>query len=175
MEESWSIVQGFSEYKISNLGRVYNIKREILMKASVNNHGHLKISLVSDYGERITCSVAKLVAEAFVPLPPAAEISSMDFNQVILLDGNFSNVAATNLAWRPNWFAWKYTRQFKQPIPNYYLNLPVEDIQSGIQYESIFIAGTTEGLLFRDIWRSVHMHTPIFPLHHIFVVIRERV
>ncbi len=172
MEEIWEFIKGFSEYQISNIGRVYNDKRGLIMSTSVNNHGHLKISLISDTNERVTCSVAKLVADAFVPIPYAAELSRMDFDQVILLDGNFSNLVSTNLVWRPKWFAWRYTRQLKEQQPHYMHNLYIRDVQTGVEYKSIIEVGMAEGLLFQDVWRSTYSADPIFPIHHVFEVIR---
>jgi hypothetical protein len=169
IEEVWKIIPEFSNYQISNLGRIYNIKYDHVMRTSLTNFGHVKISLKSDWSnERFTRSVAQIVAEAFLEPP------NWKCDQVIILDGDFSNVAASNLAWRPRWYTWKYTRQLKKTQPIYYRNLAVHNITNNIYYDSIVEAGMTEGLLFEDIWRSTYTGAYLFPNGSRFEVI-ERV
>lgn len=167
--EVWKVIDEFPDYQISNLGRVYNIRADHFMRTSVNNHGHVKISLKEQYQSiRHTRSVAGLVAEAFVDPPNDL------CDAVIILDGNFENLRASNLEWRPRWYAWKYTRQLKAWQPIYYRNLPVKNITTENLYNSIVEAGMREGLLFEDIWRSTYTRANIFPYGHVFEVI-ERV
>lgn len=156
-EEMWVNIPEFSNYDISSLGEVYNRHRQRIMRVSTTNHGHPKISLINDYGERITRSVALLVAEAFIARP------NILCDHVTALDGNPKNVAAENLVWRPAWFAWKYVRQIKEPIPDHYKNLMVENTTTEIIYDSIVEAGMTEGLLFDDIWRSTYTGNHVHP------------
>ncbi len=108
-QEVWQTIPDFPSYLISNLGRVYNTKHDMIMRTSFTNFGHVKITLKIDkLSERFTRSVAQMVAEAFLEPP------NWKCDQVIILDGDFSNVAASNLAWRPRWYTWKYTRQLKK-------------------------------------------------------------
>lgn len=168
-EEVWQTIPDFSNYNISNLGRVYNIRRNSIMRTSLTNHGHVKITLKSDWtGQRFTRSVAVMVAEAFVESP------NWMCDQIIVLDGNFSNVAATNLAWRPRWYVWKYTRQLKIKQPLHYRNLSVRNITNDFYYNSIIEAGIKEGLLFDDIWRSTYTGLKLFPNGSVFEIV-ERV
>lgn len=95
-------------------------------------------------------------------------------DQLIILDGNLSNVIFTNLAWRPRWFAWKYTRQLRVPQPLHYHNLAVCNLTTEFRYTSIVVAGIEDGLLFSDIWRSTYTRTPVYPQGYIFEII-ERV
>ncbi len=81
---------------------------------------------------------------------------------------------ADNLAWRPERFAWLYTRQMKKPQPVYYKNLEIHNHTTDRYYESIIDAGITEGLLFADIWRSTYTGETVFPYGHQFEVV-ERV
>lgn len=169
IDEVWKTIPEFSNYQVSNLGNVYNLRFEHMMRTSCNNHGHIKITLQSEWdGKRYTRSVAQLVAEAFVEPP------SFLCDHVIVLDGNFSNVVASNLAWRPECFAWKYTRQLKVPQPLHYRNLEVHNFVTDIYYSSIVEAGMVEGLLFEDIWRSTYTGDKTFPYYSIFEII-ERV
>lgn len=168
-EEVWATIPEFPDYQISNLGNVFNIRQNMLMRTSFNNYGHLKISLKSPHSnERFTRQISVLVAEAFVE-PPNSRCDC-----VIILDGNYFNVAASNLAWRPKWYAWKYTHQLKVKQPIYYRNLVVHNITMHYYYNSIVEAGMIEGLLFSDIWRSTYTGLKLFPYGHVFEII-ERV
>lgn len=168
VEEVWADIPEFPKYQVSSLGRIFNTQRNILMSVSVTNHGHPKITLADEDGERHTRSVALLVADAFVPG------RDEPFDQVILLDGNLNNVQASNMAWRPRWFAWKYTRQLRCEQPRHFHNLPVLDVTTDFEYDSIIQAGTTEGLLFSSIWRSTYTGQSVYPTDSVFEVL-ERV
>lgn len=170
--EIWSPIQGFSNYEISNFGNVMNLRTGRLMRTSLNNHGHVKINLLYDIPDnsgqypRLTRSVAQLVAEAFVR-PPSPLCDA-----VVVLDGNFTNLSASNLVWRTPRFAWKYTRQLKERQPIYYRNLPIVDVTTDKVYNSIVEAGIKEGLLFEDIWNSTWSGNNVYPTGAIFRVIK---
>ncbi len=104
------------------------------------------------------------MAQAFVPSP------NVLCDQVVLLDGTLTNVMAENLVWRPQWYAWKYARQCKIEQPRHYWNLAVENIDTGVRYQSIIEAGISEGLLFDSIWRSTYSGDPVYPNNHIFEI-----
>jgi hypothetical protein len=163
--EVWKNIPEFPYYDISNLGNIWNRRRDKMMSVSLNNHGHVKITLMAPDRVRHTRSVAQLVADAFVDPP------SLLCDHLIVLDGDFTNIRADNLSWRPQWFAWKYTRQLKEPQPNHYRNLPIENVVTGEVYDSVIDAGIKEGLLFNDIWRSTYSGDAIYPFGHIFIVL----
>ncbi len=156
-EELWETIPGFSKYKVSNMGEIWSMRSFTMLKVNPNNYGHMKILLTDDNGVLCTRSVALIVAQCFCEKP----FPACDF--VMVLDGDYSNVAASNLVWRPRWFAWKYSRQLKLQQPLHYCNLPVANMTTGVVYESIIHAGTTEGLLFEDIWESTYMGTMVYP------------
>lgn len=165
IDEVWVSIPDFEYYKVSSLGRIYNERFDHIMSVSYTNHGHAKITLLSpDLGERFTRSVANLVAEAFVEKP------NSQCDEVILLDGDLSNVAAYNLAWRPRWYAWKYTHQMKTPQPRHYKNLGVMNVVTGERYSCVVEAGMAEGLLFELIWRSTYTRERLFPTGAAFEV-----
>lgn len=169
MCEAWVVIEDFPDYQISNLGNVYNTRFHKLMRTSHTSFGHSKITLKhSMTNQRFTRSVAQMVAEAFVEAPNNL------CDNIIVLDGDFSNVAFYNLAWRPRWFAWKYTHQLKRTHPIYYRNLSVRNVVTGNYYESIVAAGIAEGLLFDDIWRSTYTGAILFPYASVFEIV-ERV
>ena len=167
--ELWKFIPEFPNYQISTFGNVYNYKQDQMMRTSINNFGNPKITLTLDDGSRHTRSVAQMVAEAFVSPPEAS------CDQVVVLDGNFENMASENLVWRPTHFAWKYTRQLRVLQPNHYRNLRVVNVTTGIGYNSIIEAAMNEGLLFIDIWRSTFNHTGTYPEDSVFEVMGSNI
>ena len=168
MEEEWNTIPHFPSYMVSNYGDVLNMRTQQMMSISQNNHGHSKVSLVSESGTRHTRSVALLVAQAFVEAP------NYLCDQVVVLDGDMSSVRADNLVWRPRWHAWHYTRQLKGYFPQHYMNLRVTNVTTNVEYSNIIAAGTAEGLLFDDIWRSTFSGSGVYPYRHKFEI-TERV
>lgn len=158
MDESeiWAEIDGFPEYEVSSLGKIWNRKLDKRMATSLTRDGDVKISLQSPEGRR-TVSVKYLVANAFVMKP------SPVFNAVINLDGDPSNISAMNLEWRPKWFAWQYARQFNTTDRDYFENISVMNELTGARYPSIYECCRTEGILFKDVWRSVCEGTRVFP------------
>lgn len=155
-EEEWVEIEGFPRYMISSEGRIYNRITNRYMSSSINNYGHPKISLLAENG-RHTRSVAFLVAKAFLKkMNPLCD-------RIIYLNGDLTDVRAANLAWRPRWFGWKYSRQLKTHQPAYYRNLPVVNLETGSEYPNIVEAGMAEGLLYDQIWRSTYSGEPVFP------------
>jgi hypothetical protein len=106
----WRIIPGFPDYEVSDHGLIGKISTGRLMSTSQTQFGHIKVSLINDTG-RHSVSVARLVASAHVPAPrPRCDA-------VILLNGDLSDVRASNLAWRPYWFSYRYRRQLVTPRP----------------------------------------------------------
>lgn len=166
-EERWVTIEEFPMYEISDQGRIYNSRTQRYMETSQTNHGHTKISLMDPNGERRTRSVPLMVAAAFVEVP------NHMCDHLVVLNGDLLDVAASNLAWRPRWFAWKYTRQLKIPQPIHYHNLHVLNINTNVEYSSIVDAGMTEGLLFDNIWASTYRESEVFPYGHVFKITEE--
>lgn len=162
-EEVWATVNEFPNYRISNLGNVINRRRGTFMATSVSNFGHTKVSL-SNEGSRHTRSVALLVAEAFVERPDVL------CDSVVVLNGDLSDVRADNLAWRPAWFAWQYSRQLKCVPPLHYTDLKIINEHTEQIYPSIVDAGITEGLLWADIWQSTYTGKQLYPYRHSFKI-----
>lgn len=154
--EVWQQIPDFPAYSVSTWGRVCNNETDRIMSVSRTNFGHMKITLYDVTDSRRTMSVALLVAEAFVE--PPDELS----DNVILLDGDLQNVVASNLALRPRWFAWKYTRQLRINNPSFHL-IPIYNVSLGRFYPNIFDCGTEHGLLFSDILRSANAATGVYP------------
>lgn len=163
VQERWEVIPDFPRYHVSNHGRILDEQRGLLT-TSPNNHGHLRVWLHHWDGFRYMKTVAPLVARAFVRVPDRL------CDRVIVLDGNFLHVQSWNLAWRPLGFAWEYTHQLKRQHPLHYHNLAVRNVDTGDEYASIIEAGTCEGRLFKDIWRSCNTGDRIYPYGNAFTV-----
>jgi hypothetical protein len=142
------------------------------MAESTTRQGDLKVTL-SKNGERVTRSVRVLVAEAFVAKPPTVEgfHKSSIPDTVIVLDNDKDNLIASNLAWRPAWFAWKYARQFQPSYRPEFYSKRVMNLSTRRTYSSILEAGVTEGLLFDDIFRSAVTGCHIYPTQTNYVFV----
>lgn len=87
----WKDIIGYEGlYKISSDGKVYSYKRNKLLKLSKCKR-ELIVTLYKDGKKRI-CSVARLVAESFVPNP-------YEYKYIYFIDGNSHNVKASNIQW----------------------------------------------------------------------------
>lgn len=162
-DQIWAPIPYFPDYEVGSWGMIFNLRRRKTMEISRTTHGHAKVALVNATG-RHTRSVSLLVASAFVPAP------NPHCDSVILLDGDLGHLEANNLAWRPSWFAWKYTRQLKTDPILAYTNLQVDNVVTGTRYSNIIAAATTEGLLYDDIWRSTFTGDPVYPNGDIFKI-----
>ena len=159
MDEKWVIIGDFPMYRVSNYGQVLNHATGKLINSSQTKGGLVKIGLVQG-GIQYTRGLAVIVADAFV-------FGRTDiFNTPIHLDGDQTNNRAENLMWRPRWFAWKYFHQFDDPT--YQKRGPVLDVVSKVWYPTILDAATQNGLLFKDIMRSIAKHEEVFPTRQIF-------
>lgn len=161
-DEEWKIIPEFPDYEISNLGRVWNRRRDREVMPNPNNWGHLKVSFTP---ARLTRTVALLVAQAFVQ--PYDVVS----NFVMLLDGNLTNCRADNIVWRPRQFAWRYARQLKTQQPLHMRNVPILNTDLHVEYDSVIECGMTEGMLFEDIWDSTWLGRRPYPYHHRYKII----
>jgi hypothetical protein len=164
MDEMWESIFEFPEYDVSSFGRIARARDGFIMRLSRTGFGDVKITLRRGM-DRHTLSVKKLVADAFVP--GRSEI----FDSVICKDNDKTNLHDWNLLWRPYWFAWKYTHQFKEKYPPHYYNLPVMNIDLNVTYGSVVEAATAEGAIFEEVFRSCYSGDSIFPNWHTYVIL----
>lgn len=68
--EVWKEIKNYPQYEVSNCGRVRSLKRKAphILKASMNSYGYLRV-ILSKEGKVKTFSIARLVAETFIPNP----------------------------------------------------------------------------------------------------------
>lgn len=89
--EVWKDMQGFEGlYSVSNTGKVFSVRRRILLKGKIDRYGYKAVVLWN--GQNNYRTVHRLVAEAFIP-----KIEGR--NVVNHLDGNKLNNKAENLEW----------------------------------------------------------------------------
>lgn len=90
MIEIWKNIEGYPNYQISNMGRVKNTKRNIIMRPSKSS-GYYAINLYSNSKQK-RFTIHRLVATFFVPNPK-------NLPCVNHIDGDKSNNLASNLEW----------------------------------------------------------------------------
>jgi len=112
--ELWREVPDFPDYEISDQGLVRSKIYDRFLTPSPNGKGVIKVVLRRD-GVVYTRSVARLVALAFKL--PKGQVEPPPNNVVFHLDGNYDNVSADNLTWKPRWFAQKWAAQAKRTEP----------------------------------------------------------
>ena len=89
----WKAVKGFEQfYKVSDLGEVFSLRQNKIMKPTPNSTGYLRVRLKNENHERTTAFVHRLVAEAFCDHPEGCDV-------VNHLDFNYLNNTAQNLEW----------------------------------------------------------------------------
>ena len=100
MEEIWKDIKGYEGlYKVSNLGKIKSLKRninkrkcdEIIKKPSILPKGYLQMALCKNGNTKYT-SIHRLVAEAFIPNP-------YNLPCVNHKDNNPQNNVVSNLEW----------------------------------------------------------------------------
>lgn len=166
LEEVWKEIPDYPRYAISNLGRVMNQRTENIVKPQITNAGILYVPLYG--GPSKTKSVKLLVAHAFLDRPDYA-MDEKVFATAINKDGDKTNNRVDNLAWRPLWFAVKYSRQFLVPS-EIEKKGPVFDTATNQEYENVYAAAVAFGLLFRHVYRSGYAEVPVFPTQQIFSI-----
>lgn len=88
--EVWKPIRNFSNYNVSNEGRIMNIKTQRILKTYICEKGYVQVCLRKN-NQRYTVRVGKIVAEAFL-----GEHPGMD---VVYKDQDRTNVYASNLEW----------------------------------------------------------------------------
>lgn len=158
--EIWAPIEDFTAYEISSYGRVGNIDTDRLVRPTTSSRGTLKVGLYRD-GVQHTRVVARLVLEAYLPMPPVL------FDTPVYIDGDRSNPACWNLVYRPRWFALKYAQQFRDI--EYFMRIgPVICMDDDISFTSVVECGMHYAVLFEDIVDSIVTGGLVFPVDRSF-------
>ncbi len=91
MERTWSKIDGFYNYSVSNDGLIRNDKRNQVKAQRVNKDGYSVTDIYRD-GERFTYRVHRIVANEFLDNPENKE-------EVNHIDGDKTNNNVDNLEW----------------------------------------------------------------------------
>ncbi len=69
MAEIWKDIEGYEDYKVSNLARVKSLKfgKERILKQGIDNHGYPVVTLCN--GTQKNFKIHRMVAIAFIPNP----------------------------------------------------------------------------------------------------------
>lgn len=166
-EEVWINLEhmDFPNYAVSDLGRVRSDITGRILKQHPNQQGIYKVGLVREKGGGpVTQSVSRLVATHFV------EGESDGSNTPINLDGDRANNRASNLAWRPRWFAVRYHRQFDyRPAATY----PVVCLDTDEVFVNAREASMRYGILEADIVQDCYSQNGVWPHGYDFRRYRE--
>ena len=92
-KEIWKDCKGYEGmYQVSNKGRVWSVKRQFVLKGSLDKDGYARVHLTAKNGKTKTEKVHRLVAIAFLENPS-------NLPQVNHRDENKQNNNADNLEW----------------------------------------------------------------------------
>lgn len=158
--EGWVTLENYPGYSVSDLGQVRNDRRNSVLAIVATSSGHVFVGLVRN-GFQVKRSVAKLVSDAFIPRPP----HQPHFNTPIHLDGDLSNCRVDNLAWRPRWFAMRFTQQFKRDQPSH---PPIRNKITGEEFQDCWPLVKRHGLLYSDIVLATVNCSYVFPTMQTF-------
>lgn len=162
--EEWRAIEGFPGYSVSNLGNIRNDETGKTLALQRNQQGIVHVGLVVEMVQ-YRRTVSRLVAGAFhKPLRPT-------FDTPIHLNGNRSNNAASNLTWRPRWFAVKYKQQFVNGERGFIV--PIVETKTGEEFENSWAAARAFGLLDKDIFLGIMNNTYVWPTYQVFKLLRK--
>lgn len=159
-DEHWLDHAEFDGYALSDWGRVLNVRTGLYVKPHKNSRGLAMVGLMKN-GVQYKRSLALMVATAFVP-----RRQNDNFDTPINLDGDRMNNHYTNLAWRPLWFARKYSQQFTDGHPT--CLTPIEDVETAEVYDNSMHASVFNGVLDFEIYMSMINNTYVFPTGQVF-------
>lgn len=89
--EIWKPIKDYPEYKVSNLGRIKSLYKDIILNQCKNERGYLNVWLYNS-GKRKGFRVHRLVAEAFL----VKHCENLEVNHI---DHNKENNCVDNLEW----------------------------------------------------------------------------
>lgn len=92
MIEEWKTIEENSNYEISNLGRIRNIRNGHILTPNITKQGYCSVLVLTGFKKYTRVLIHRLVAKAFIPNP----LNKSDVNHK---DYNPSNNCVNNLEW----------------------------------------------------------------------------
>lgn len=105
----WKDVRDSENYEVNEKGQIRNKRTQRILMPSANGLGTLKV-MFSEDGIHVNRTVARTVGEAFVDGYEEGFV-------IFFKDDDGFNTDATNLEWRPRWFAQEWAYQSKRTEP----------------------------------------------------------
>jgi len=93
--EIWKPIAGYDNYKVSNMGRVNNIKTGRILKNQLTIHGYFYVDLHDNIHKK-HITIHRLVAKAFIPNPNNKRCVDHIDNDI--LNNNVSNLQYATLS-----------------------------------------------------------------------------
>lgn len=96
LNEEWKVIDNFSNYSVSNYGRIKNNKTSYILKNHLlKQKGYMYIFLRSDSGKYYNLQVHRLVGKAFIPNPlNKPQINHIDYDKTNNYVGNLEWVSS---------------------------------------------------------------------------------
>lgn len=113
---TWAEIDRLPGYSVSDRGDVLKRETGRILTQSYNRAGSPIVGVASE-GRITTQSVARLVAEAFVPMPEG--LTAYHVPTPTHHNGDKSDCRAANLSWRTRSFAIQYHKQFSPDFVSY--------------------------------------------------------
>lgn len=160
--ESLRGVQGFTNYVVSDHGRVINTTTLKDCSMSTATGGDVRVNLMGPH-QMHTRSVKKIVAQAWVPKP-----DEVTFDTAMILNGDRWDLRSENIVWRPRWYVMKWAQQWdlRQEVLREYTGRRVWNATRGFVYDSIVEAGIADGVLWEHILNAIEEADPVILMHY---------
>lgn len=113
MIENWKTIDNFSNYQVSDLGRIKNIKLNKLLSGTIDIFGYRNVGLISDDNKFKTFRVHRLVATYFVIN------KSKEFNVVNHINECKLDNRAVNLEWCTQTYNHNYGNAVKKQVASH--------------------------------------------------------
>lgn len=149
-EEHWKPIDGFTNYEVSDLGRVRNSNTGRIKKNFLNINGYYYAQLFHD-GRVHPTLVHRLVAKAFVPNPGCLP-------EVNHLDEDKTNNAAENLEWCSRGYNMQYSGKLRVGVkkPNQIAVRSIAPNGTVTAYRSLSHAARSLGISPGPIWQVIN-------------------
>jgi len=156
--EEWLPLPGYPGYEASDLGRIRNSSTNAILATSRTGDARPSVKLMLGRTQ-VQRGLSLLICKTFLESPRPG------FNTPIHLDGDLTNCRASNLVWRPRWFAIQHTSQFYKDLGE---TSAVRNLNTRVVYEDVWAVVFAFGVLYNDVVLSIVNKTYVFPVMHCF-------